>query len=193
MVNYPTQKKTFQKTAQQQTTSRRGMSLEDDLNTTNQTYLNKQLAIVYKKPTPIQIVKVDYPSRNKAKITEAYFRQASTTDYNGVYQGNYLDFEAKETKNKRTFPLSLIHKHQINHLRLVEAQQAISFVIIRFSSYNESYVIFSKDLLEYIKDTAIKSLTYDWIKENGYLCEYNYQTPCHYLPIVIDEIIRRKR
>ena len=41
------------------------------------------LAVIHKKPTPIQIVRVDYPQRSRAKIVEAYFRQASTTDYSG--------------------------------------------------------------------------------------------------------------
>ena len=80
--------------------SNRGMTLEDDLDETNEYYVSKGIAIVHKKPTPVQIVKVDYPKRSAAVIKEAYFKQASTTDYNGVYKGKHLDFEAKETRNK---------------------------------------------------------------------------------------------
>lgn len=51
-------------------------------------------------------------------INEAYFRTPSTTDYNGVYQGYYIDFEAKETKNKTSFPLNNIHDHQVEHMKM---------------------------------------------------------------------------
>ena len=40
------------------------MSLEEELNETNQYYLTHNIACVHKKPTPLQIVKVDYPARS---------------------------------------------------------------------------------------------------------------------------------
>ena len=52
----------------------RGMNLEADLNATNEYYRNMDIGLIYKKPTPITIVKVDYPSRYEAVIKEAYFR-----------------------------------------------------------------------------------------------------------------------
>ena len=83
MINYPNGKKNSnEKTINY---ANRGMSLEDDLNDTNKYYLQNDIAAVYKKPTPITIVNVEYKSRSTAKITEAYFQVPSTTDYNGVY------------------------------------------------------------------------------------------------------------
>ena len=75
----------------------RGMSLENDIEHSNSYYLKHGMAVIHKKPTPVQIVNVHYPQRSKAVINEAYFRTPSTTDYNGLYQGHYIDFEAKET------------------------------------------------------------------------------------------------
>jgi len=121
--------------------SNRGKSLEDDLNDTNTFYLQQNLATIHKKPVPIQIVKVEYPSRSAAVIREAYFRTPSTTDYNGVWNGYYIDFEAKETTNKTSFPLSNIHEHQLLHMKSVEAQQGIAFFIIRFSVLLRDFIV----------------------------------------------------
>ena len=55
------------------------MTFEKMINESNQYYLSRGLAVIHKKPTPIQIVKVDYPRRSRAKIVEAYF-QASLND-----------------------------------------------------------------------------------------------------------------
>lgn len=130
------------------TFGRRGMGLEEEINLANTYYLANQLAVIHKKPTPITIVKVDYPARSAAKITEAYFKQASTTDYNGVYQGRYIDFDAKETKNKTSFPLKNFHEHQIAHLAHVLAQNGIGFVIIKFTARDETFVYPAKHLIK---------------------------------------------
>jgi recombination protein U len=121
--------------------SNRGKSLEDDLDETNKFYLCQGIANVHKKPVPIQIVKVEYPKRSAAVIKEAYFRTPSTTDYNGVWDGNYIDFEAKETESKTSFPLKNIHDHQIQHMKNVLLQKGICFFIVRFSSLQRDFIV----------------------------------------------------
>ncbi|WP_431029917.1 Holliday junction resolvase RecU [Lysinibacillus sp. LZ02] len=120
--------------------SNRGKSLEDDLNETNDFYVRNGIASIYKKPVPIQIVKVEYPKRSAAVIREAYFRTPSTTDYNGVWNGYYIDFEAKETESKTSFPLKNIHAHQIKHMQDVVAQKGIAFFIVRFTTLERTFV-----------------------------------------------------
>jgi len=127
--------------------SNRGKTLEDELSESNIYYLNHGIAVIHKKPVPVQIVKVNYPARSAAVITEAYFSTPSTTDFNGVWNGHYLDFEAKETKSETSFPLQNIHTHQVEHMKSVINQQGIAFLIVRFSSLDR-YFIVSYDILE---------------------------------------------
>ncbi|GMA69274.1 Holliday junction resolvase RecU [Leuconostoc litchii] len=164
---------------------KRGMGLEDEINLANDYYLANRLAVVHKKPTPITIVKVDYPARSAAKITEAYFKQASTTDYNGVYQGKYIDFDAKETKNKTSFPLKNFHEHQISHLASVLTQGGIGFVIIKFTSLNENYVYPASELIKQWQHLNGKqSISYQEIVDKSFVVSESLNPSLDYLTAV---------
>lgn len=167
--------------------SNRGMTLEEDINTTNQYYLDMNKAIIHKKPTPVQIVKVNYPRRSAAVITEGYFKQASTTDYNGVYRGKHIDFEAKETKNKTLFPLANIHEHQMKHMEAIIEHGGICFLIVRFAAFNETYFLQAEKFFSHWYDQlhgGRKSIPYDGIKREGYLVPFQYQARIDYLAII---------
>ncbi|WLV25941.1 Holliday junction resolvase RecU [Aciduricibacillus chroicocephali] len=165
----------------------RGMTLEEDINATNAFYRSTGRGLIHKKPTPVQIVNVHYPKRTAAVITEAYFKQPSTTDYNGVYKGRHIDFEAKETKNKTSFPLSNIHEHQIAHMEAVIKQEGICFMIIRFASLGKTFYFSAESLLEsWAKHLqgGRKSISYNYIEEAGHLIPFGYQARIDYLSIV---------
>lgn len=188
MVNYPTKRSTPATKINKTSFGHRGMNLEDDLNQTNQYYLDLNMANIHKKPTPITIVKVDYPTRSKSKITEAYFNVPSTTDYNGVYRGKAIDFEAKEIGRLTSFPMSKVHPHQIKHMENIVHHGGIAFIIMRFTGMDETYLVFIQDMLDYIKTSQRKSLPYEWVKSNCHLIPYTLTPPVHYLK-VLDETI----
>lgn len=168
----------------------RGMTLEEDLNESNEYYLANKIAVIHKKPTPIQIVKVDYPQRSKAVIKEAYFKTPSTTDYNGVYKGKYIDFEAKETKSKTSIPLQNFHDHQIEHIRQVIACNGISFVIIRFSTTEEVFLLEGRFLLQFwerMENGGRKSIAKDELVQYGHQIPLGIHPRIDYLK-VIDQI-----
>jgi len=165
----------------------RGMTLETDINETNHYYLLSNKAIVHKKPTPIQVVNVHYPKRSAAMITEGYFQEKATTDYNGVYKGKYIDFEAKETTNKTTFPLANIHEHQIEHMRSIINHHGICFVIIRFVVHDETYLLISEKIISHwdkMLNGGKKSITYETIKQEGHYIPFTYQARVDYLSII---------
>ncbi len=167
--------------------SNRGMTLEEDLNESNAFYLDRGIAVIHKKPTPVQIVQVDYPRRSAAVIKEAYFKQASTTDYNGVYKGKYIDFEAKETRFSTSFPLKNFHDHQIHHMGNVLKQNGICFVIMRFSTIEEIYLLEANHVLHFwqrMKEGGRKSITRAEVEKHGHQIPLGYQPRIDYLKII---------
>ena len=126
---YPSKaKKAYQKPVSY---ARRGMDLENLINEANKYYLDNDIAVIYKKPTPVEIKKVSY--KGKTEYIEGVLREKSTLDYTGVYKGYYLDFDAKSSKSKTSFPLANIHKHQLLHIDRVLKHKGISFLIIEMN------------------------------------------------------------
>ena len=163
-----------------------GSEFENAINESNEYYLKKGIAAIYKKPTPVQIVKVDYPARNKAKITEAYYKTPSTTDYNGIFKEKYIDFEAKSCR-ELNFSFERLYEHQIRHLEQIANLGGISFLIIEFSSIEEVYILPSNILLEKYNESlngGRKSIPYDYIKDNGFLVKQGINPKLDYLQAV---------
>lgn len=139
------------------------MSLEAIINDANKYYLENNTACIYKKHTPIGIVDVK-ESKGKKIITKAFFKEASTLDYNGVYKSLYIEFDAKQTLNKSSFPLSNISIHQIRHIENVLIQNGIIFLIIEI---NKNYFLLDgKMLINFINNEKRKSIPYKYLKEN---------------------------
>lgn len=164
------------------------MTLEEDINQTNLYYNLHNITLVYKKPTPIRVVQVEYP---KNKIREAYFNEPSTLDYNGIYLEKYLEFDAKETQSKTSFPLANIHKHQLEHIQKVLYHGGIAFLIVRFTSLNKNYLLLGEDLMTFLEQFDRKSIPLDYFEKYGYFIEIKYAPRLDYIK-VIDKIIKAK-
>lgn len=193
MINYPngqSYKAVTKKTRESKKSSselslsaaNRGMDFEKDINLSNEYYRDKGICLITKRPTPINIVKVDY-SRG-AKITHAYFEEQSTTDYNGVYKGKYIDFEAKNTKSKTSFPLSNITKHQIEHLKLVLSHGGIAFFIIQFQLLEKVYLLDASYVIHFYEHGERKSIPLSCFKENGIEVEQSYNPRLKYIEAI---------
>ena len=163
-----------------------GVNFEELINKSNEFYLKKNIAVIYKKPTPIKITKVDYPSRNKAKIIEAFYQIPSTTDYNGIYKGKYIDFEAKSC-NGSSFPFKSIYTHQLEHLAKINEHGGISFLLIMFNDYQEVFLLKAEILLKLYNDSlngGRKSIPYSYFNENGFKIKLGYSLPIDYITAI---------
>lgn len=159
----------------------RGMNLEEDINLSNSFYNEKKVALITKRPTPITVNKVDYA--RQARITDAFFAKQSTTDYNGIYKGKYLDFEAKSTKNT-SLPFNNISQHQFVHLKNVILQGGLAFFIICFDKYQKTYLIKAEHILAFYEDKTRKSIPYVYIQEKGVIIEEKFAPRLDYLAAV---------
>ena len=146
----------------------RGSTLEDMVNRTNEWYLEKNLALMQKIPTPITPVRMDKEHR---QITLAYFDQRSTIDYIGAVQGIPVCFDAKEC-NTDTFPLQNIHEHQVVFMEIFEKQGGIAFFLISFTNRDEFYYLRLEKLMEFwnrAKEGGRKSFRYEELDPEYFL------------------------
>lgn len=144
----------------------RGNELEYIINVANKYYLENDVAVVYKKATPVTVLKL-----NNKRITDGFYKEKSTLDYVGVFKGKYIEFDAKKT-NLKSLPLSNIHNHQIKHIEKLIKHGGISFLIIQIME--EYYLLKGETLIEFIATNSKKSISYNFIKDNGYKVKYNY-------------------
>ena len=160
----------------------RGMDFEHEINLSNDYYRDHDICLITKRPTPINIVKVDYSKG--AKITHAYFEEQSTTDYNGVYKSRYIDFEAKTTKSKTSFPLNNITKHQIEHLKRVLHHGGIAFFIINFELKGTTFLLDASYVIDFYEKGERKSIPYDCFLTNGIEIEQGYNPRLKYIDAI---------
>ncbi len=123
----------------------RGSSLEEFVNLTIEKYIEHDLALIQKIPTPITPITIDQEKRH---ITLAYFDQKSTVDYIGVVQGIPVCFDAKEC-TATTFPLQNVHQHQVHFMERFERQGGVAFMLIYFSKEESYYYLRFEKLMEF--------------------------------------------
>lgn len=151
-----------------------GMAFEGDVSKSCDYYRLNDIALIYKRPTPIKIVKM-----NKDKpgmISEAYFESKSTTDYVGIYKGKYIDFECKETIHD-TVPYHMIREQQYDHLRKVIKMGGIAFFLVSFKSFDEVYLLRADKVLSVIDKERHPGFKREFFINNAVLVKRGYTPP----------------
>lgn len=114
----------------------RGQAFEDLVNFTNEQYRRQKIALIHKRPTPIKALKT-----KGCKVLSGIFESKSTVDYDGIYKGKAIYFEAKSTREKTRFDLSNISDHQMEHLEEAEQHGGLCFFLIEFATRQETYFV----------------------------------------------------
>lgn len=159
----------------------RGMAFETMIDTTNEIYINKGLAVVNKRPTPVKVTR----SKN-GRVLAGYFEKSSTVDYDGVYAGRAIMFEAKSVQQLTRFDLSNLHEHQYTYLEKCHLSGAISFVLVDFRRQKKIYLLPFETLRSYVeaaRNGGRKSIPLDDFEMYGYEI-HGGQVPVDYLAAV---------
>lgn len=134
----------------------RGATFERLIDIANTKYRNVGLADIRKVPTPVQITK------SKGRLVEGRKETAEWVDYAGVYKGQAVAFDAKETSGT-SFPLKNLSQHQYRLLESWHKKGAIVFLLVSMRKYDEIYLLPFKVLqtaLEVAKNGGRKSIAF---------------------------------
>lgn len=162
-----------------------GQAFENLLDYTNRIYQRKGIALINKRPTPVRVLKT-----RGNRILSAVYDKKSTVDYDGVYRGKPIAFEAKSTKQKR-LPLSMIADHQIKYLSLAKEHGSVTFLIVNLRAIDKVYVLSSSLILEYAESAqkgGRKSIPLADIQGRGIKVSSSNGIPLDYLKAV-DELL----
>lgn len=124
--------------------ARRGMGFEGLIEYSNQIYLQRDIAVINKRPTPVKVINM-----TGGRITYAVFEKPSTVDFDGIYKGRPIQFEAKSTQELTRFDLKNVEQHQVDHLARCHKHGGICFLLIEFAKHGTVYLIPYETFLHY--------------------------------------------
>ncbi|PEQ09131.1 Holliday junction resolvase RecU [Bacillus toyonensis] len=161
----------------------RGMAFEKLINLSNEMYQCEGVALINKRPTPVKVLKMVY-----GRVKDGYYESKSTVDYDGVYKGRAVAFEAKSTNEINRFDLKNITQHQLDYLKQAEKMGAICFFLIGFSKDQSVFAVPLSVIQSYIRISqqpkGKKSIPRADFDIFGYLVEQTERAPIDYLQYV---------
>ncbi|PHC14397.1 Holliday junction resolvase RecU [Bacillus toyonensis] len=161
----------------------RGMHFEKLINLSNEMYQREGVALINKRATPVKVIK-----SKGSQVTNGFYEAKSTVDYDGVYKGRAVAFEAKSTQSLTRFDLSNIAQHQLDYLEKAEKMGAICFFLIEFSKDQTVFLVPASVVQSYVRmshqPNGKKSISRADFDIYGYLVEQTERAPVDYLQYV---------
>lgn len=146
------------------------------------------MALINKRPTPVKVIK-----SKASQVIKGFYEAKSTVDYDGVYKGRAIAFEAKSTENPGRFDLKNIAQHQLDYLEKAEKMGAICFFLIEFSKDKSIFVVPLSVIQSYIRMShqpkGKKSIPRADFDIYGYLVEQTERSPIDYLQYVDEAVV----
>ncbi|PGA33311.1 Holliday junction resolvase RecU [Bacillus toyonensis] len=165
----------------------RGMAFEKLINLSNEMYQREGVALINKRATPVKVIK-----SKGSQVISGFYEAKSTVDYDGVYKGRAVAFEAKSTQSLTRFDLSNIAQHQLDYLEKAEKMGAICFFLIEFSEDQTVFLVPASVIQSYVRmshqPNGKKSISRADFDIYGYLVEQTERAPVDYLQYIDDAV-----
>lgn len=165
----------------------RGMAFEKLINLANEMYQRGGVALINKRATPVKVLK-----SKGDRVLSGYYEAKSTVDYDDVYKGRAIAFEAKSTEEDTRFDLKNIAQHQLDCLEKAERMGAICFFLIEFSKDKSVFAVPLSVIQSYVRMShqpkGKKSIPRTDFDIYGYLVEQTERASVDYLQYV-DEAV----
>ncbi len=165
----------------------RGMAFEKLINLSNEMYQREGVALINKRATPVKVLK-----STGGRVLNGFYEAKSTVDYDGVYKGRAVAFEAKSTQSLTRFDLSNIAQHQLDYLEKAEKMEAICFFLIEFSKDQTIFLVPASVIQSYVRmshqPNGKKSISRADFDIYGYLVEQTERAPVDYLQYVDESV-----
>ncbi|MEH7114543.1 Holliday junction resolvase RecU [Neobacillus niacini] len=140
-----------------------GASFEEMLKKSCEYYQYIGVALIHKIPTPWS---VSYDKQSR-RVIRAHPEEKSSVDFEGVWHGRSVAFEAKSTRERKRFDLKNIQQHQLDYLMMHQDQGGLSFFLIEFAKIGEVYLVWYDQVQEWwdnMENGGRKSIPYSWIQ-----------------------------
>ncbi|PFH75058.1 Holliday junction resolvase RecU [Bacillus nitratireducens] len=164
----------------------RGMAFEKLINLANEMYQREGLALINKRPTPVKVLE-----SKGGCVLNGFYEAKSTVDYDGVYKGRAIAFEAKSTENPTRFDLKNIAQHQLDYLEKAERMGAICFFLIEFSKDKSVFLVPLSVIQAYVRMShqpkGKKSIPRVDFDIYGYLVDQTERAPVDYLQCIDEQ------
>ncbi|MED1014257.1 Holliday junction resolvase RecU, partial [Bacillus mycoides] len=152
----------------------------------NEMYQRGRVALINKRPTPVKVLKMVY-----GRVKDGYYESKSTVDYDGVYKGRAIAFEAKSTNEINRFDLKNIARHQLDYLEKAEKMGAICFFLIGFSKDKSVFLVPLSVIQAYVRMSqqpkGKKSIPRADFDIYGYLADQTERAPVDYLQYIDEQ------
>ncbi len=163
------------------------MHFEKLINLLNEMYQRGGVALINKRLTPVKVLK-----SSGGRVLNGFYEAKSTVDYDGVYKGRAITFEANSTESTTRFDLKNIAQRQLDYLEKAEKMGTICFCLIEFSKDKSVFAVSLLVIQSYVRRShqpkGKKSILRADFDVYGYLVDQTERVPVDYLQY-IDEAV----